>query len=900
MPERYRRSEDALADLIRENRRGTRDAQRATGTEKAQTAVLAQVAWDQSVFAKQLAEQLETDLGPLPGQVQDALDDASAALVAAGLARSDAATAVSDAQQAVSDASQAIQDAADAVDVAGDALVLAGDAVSQGVVIGRTVDGLNRTFTSVVSPGRGYVGYENVAPSLYGPTVPVEVRRNVATNPRMLSDVSLPLNNWPAANTLTKSAPLPVPHPQGIVTGAKSVSHGSSAGLLSVYGVDNLTGPGSPERILGVWVLVTEPGYRINHSNGWAAQELTANTWTYVTQATHLSADSWAGLQVSRITGMASTTAACYITGCVAAPGTVPPAQFFDDQYSPEPDMTPELVPGGNGASRLTGLHPTGFTDVNCVSIIHEVGNGTRELRLIPTGASNNTGSWFSIPAGAPRSLATAIGTVRLPAALTGALSPTSRLLAAESPYAGVSAAAPNQPGTSDLVGSISGLTSSYRVHLRHGGALGSGDVYWSNIGLYAGSLPTDAIPFHQGDMWYRLETRDTKLVAAEIITWNGDNWTPHQLWVDSLAAAGSVTAQTIAANAVTAAKIFAGAVTTEKIAALAVTAAELAANAVTAVKIAANAVTAEKINAGAVTTDKLDALAVTAEKIAAGAIIADKIAANAITTAKLAADAIDGMTITGALIRTAASGQRMQLDINGLRAFDSGNVQRALLASSSGGLLLSGTLTSYTGGNTERAVLSNGALTFDYVGSPGAGTMTLGSDGITSTDADSRFKILKTSSAAGVGIDIIAGSGSYETGINIDPALKKISLFAESVEFQGGELSTDVSVNLASILSLASGTSIDGSSWLRKRSDGIVFGTLAFYRAAGFTSGATIATLAAGYQPIGGDQLPAVTWGAAAPSRCHFQIAPTGAIVAWSPGVNRQYISAKVMYRTS
>ena len=37
MPERYRRSEDALADLIRENRRGTRDAQRATGTEKAQT-----------------------------------------------------------------------------------------------------------------------------------------------------------------------------------------------------------------------------------------------------------------------------------------------------------------------------------------------------------------------------------------------------------------------------------------------------------------------------------------------------------------------------------------------------------------------------------------------------------------------------------------------------------------------------------------------------------------------------------------------------------------------------------------------------------------------------------------------------------------------------------------------
>lgn len=267
----------------------------------------------------------------------------------------------------------------------------------------------------------------------------------------------------------------------------------------------------------------------------------------------------------------------------------------------------------------------------------------------------------------------------------------------------------------------------------------------------------------------------------------------------------------------------------------------------------------------------------------------------------RLAADAIDGMTITGALIRTAASGQRMQLDINGLRAFDSGNVQRALLAASSGGLLLSGTLTSYTGGNTQRAVLSNGALTFDYVGSPGAGTMTLGPDGITSTDADSRFKILKTSSAAGVGIDIIAGSGSYETGINIHPALKKISLSAESVEFQGGELSSDVSVDLASILSLASGTSIDGSSWLRKRSDGIVYGTLAFYRAAGFTSGATFATLAAGYRPIGGDQLPAVMWGAGAPGRAHFQMGgvTNGVLIVWTPPANTQYVSAKVSFLT-
>lgn len=332
--------------------------------------------------------------------------------------------------------------------------------------------------------------YENLFtnPNLVGngPTVPVEVRRNIATNPRMLSNVSLPLNNWPAANTLTKSAPLPVPHPQGIVTGAKSVSDGSKVELLSVYGVDNLTAAGSPERILGVWVLVTEPGYRIDHFVGWAAQELTANTWTYVTQATHLSADSWSGFQVSRIAGMASTTAACYITGCVAALGTVPPSQFFDDQYSPDPDMTPELVSGGAGASRLTGLHPTAFTDSNCVSIIHEVGDGTRELRQIPTGTSTDSFTRIVMPAGAVRNTSTSIGTSRTESPIAGAGGNLRRLVTLN-PWQ-PSAAVPNVAGINTVRHySTTPLDALAQLRLYHGGAQGSGDVYWSKIGLFAG-----------------------------------------------------------------------------------------------------------------------------------------------------------------------------------------------------------------------------------------------------------------------------------------------------------------------------------------------------------------------------------------------------------------------------
>lgn len=60
MPARYRRSEDALADLIRENRRGTRDAQRATGTEKAQTALVAEQAADDALAAIAAANTAET------------------------------------------------------------------------------------------------------------------------------------------------------------------------------------------------------------------------------------------------------------------------------------------------------------------------------------------------------------------------------------------------------------------------------------------------------------------------------------------------------------------------------------------------------------------------------------------------------------------------------------------------------------------------------------------------------------------------------------------------------------------------------------------------------------------------------------------------------------------------
>lgn len=58
-----------------------------------------------------------------------------------------------------------------------------------------------------------------------------------------------------------------------------------------------------------------------------------------------------------------------------------------------------------------------------------------------------------------------------------------------------------------------------------------------------------------------------------------------------------------------------------------------------------------------------------------------------------IADGAIDGMTITGALIRTAPSGQRLQLDVSGLSAFDATGNVTSEIRSGSGGMDLSGIL---------------------------------------------------------------------------------------------------------------------------------------------------------------------------------------------------------------
>ena len=109
-------------------------------------------------------------------------------------------------------------------------------------------------------------------------------------------------------------------------------------------------------------------------------------------------------------------------------------------------------------------------------------------------------------------------------------------------------------------------------------------------------------------------------------------------------------------------------------------------------------AIGATLIEDGAITTDKILANAITAGKIAALAIEADHISANAITADKIHAGAIDGKLITGARIRTSASGARVELNSEGLKAYRSNGDVVLNTDTSDGSIDMLGTLTTSSG----------------------------------------------------------------------------------------------------------------------------------------------------------------------------------------------------------
>ena len=337
--------------------------------------------------------------------------------------------------------------------------------------------------------------YKNHAPSLYGPTAPVEVRRNFAPNSDsvaaspagwvVLSGASFTFGvdagegvvnvttPGAAVNEGVYSTPITnaLPAADDLFNGSVMVKAPVGATLhifVSSTGSGGTFPPGLVVTGTGAWQKITLPVA--------AASASSRNPYLIVRTSTTAQAISFQIKQplIEKVT--ASTGQGSQV------------GEFFSHTRSPDADMTAGSAGGVDvSPATLTGLHPTGFVDSNCVSIIHEVGDGTRELRLIPTTAFHNAYTTFEIPAtGTLRADGTSMATLRLPASQTGMTNTYSRSLRIEAPTH-YSPQSPNVAGTYQHRLHYTNLTSTYRTYLYAGGSLGSGDVYWSKIGLMDG-----------------------------------------------------------------------------------------------------------------------------------------------------------------------------------------------------------------------------------------------------------------------------------------------------------------------------------------------------------------------------------------------------------------------------
>lgn len=214
---------------------------------------------------------------------------------------------------------------------------------------------------------------------------------------------------------------------------------------------------------------------------------------------------------------------------------------------------------------------------------------------------------------------------------------------------------------------------------------------------VYTGRAPTAEDPGSPGRQWFVWDTNYT-VTARYVFDGDSSTWVQAELAnqvIDNLDA-GVITSGYLSSGRIAAGSIFAG-----QIAADTLTSREIGADAILARNIKAGQVTATAIAASTITGDKIAANTITAGNIAAGSITANEIAAGTITATQINLDSLSGKTITGATIRTAASGARVEFSNVG----------------AGGGV---GNISFYSGGGNPTAIQpADAASQAVYIGSP-------------------------------------------------------------------------------------------------------------------------------------------------------------------------------------
>lgn len=134
-------------------------------------------------------------------------------------------------------------------------------------------------------------------------------------------------------------------------------------------------------------------------------------------------------------------------------------------------------------------------------------------------------------------------------------------------------------------------------------------------------------------------------------------------------------------AGTITATQIAAGTITASQIAAHTISAGQIEAGSITSTEIAANTITANQIAAATITGKEIAAVTITAANIASGTILGGNIASGTITAGNITISKLSALSgdlgtitagiVTGATLRTAATGSRVVIDSEGLHAFN-------------------------------------------------------------------------------------------------------------------------------------------------------------------------------------------------------------------------------------
>ena len=807
------RDEEIVGVELQKTRDSVKDVQSPTGTEKALTKDVAEQAAVDADFAKQLAEQLEVELGPLPGQVQDALDAAAAALTEAGLARSDAADAVSAASAAASAAAQAITDAAAAATAA---------AAAQTTANGKSeVVRSPNPATAAGSYQQGDQWWQFDGPDIVG----LWLHDGTDWEPQALTDAIIATLDAAKITTGTLAA--------------------DRIGALSITAAKIAAEAITTEKIAALAVTAVQlAAESVNAVHLAAGSVVTEKLAAGAVATDKLDALAVTSEKIAAGAIIAEKLAAGAVTAEHIAANAIDAMEIRGVQIYGGYIEAPVIASSSQLGSGANVLNDPGFASSVNTAWVLSGHSGDAATTQRDSYWWDQTYSWKQVSPPDTWVVMRNTGNSHVDLSLTPAVRQCGSLVFANYSW---------KPANRTLTDPF---TFTNRPDWMQGYAGGAYDPSWGAPAAptpLAGTAKTSyltnsaVIAVAAGERWnvrlefYRLMANNVDLVDLTVEVINAANsavlWSRPLLEDEKLA--GRVNDwwdSTFTGNV----KYRIKSVYT----AGGGSAARKPVTSGVAVQYRAG-VPVSNANWSAAPDDflpygqgvgKIGTLGYTpgAQEISRRSTF--KVVATKAMFAKV----------------TPQAGWRLSTD-NGFELFDSLGAQTGRL---------------------------NGQANFL------TGTFSTKESGSRAEMSDAQFKV---TNFAG---DMIGQF--YSDGTKSVVSVREV--FANARRVYGDETPT-----LASIITLVSGTTIHDSSWLRRREDGYVYGTLAFYRADGFASGTSFASLNTGWRPVGGDQLPAVMWGAGSPGRAHFQIGgvANGVLIVWSPPANTQYVSAKVSFMT-